>query len=302
MQLCCNTKNMSNNYLNGVGVALVTPFNEDLSVDYTALENIIKHVINGGVSYVVTLGTTGETPTLTKEEKKQVAHFTLEKVNGAVPVVIGIGGNATNEVINNISYLEADKFEAILSVSPYYNKPSQQGILEHYKAIASATTKNIILYNVPGRTGRNVIADTTISLANQFSNIIAVKEASGDMAQNMELVSKAPQNFSIVSGDDDLVLPQIACGLKGVISVVANAYPKQFSEMVALCHQNKYADARAIHYQLLPLINLLFAENNPAGIKAALSTMGLCKNIFRLPAMPVSDDLMKKIETFVSSN
>src|SRR6202522_1704350 len=220
--------------LRGTGVALITPFQSDTSVDYAALAKVIDHVISGGVEYVVTLGTTGETPTLSKEEKKQIAEFTFEKVAGRVPVVVGIGGSNTAEIVHELGSFPLEKAVAVLSASPYYSKPSQEGLFQHYKALASASPKPLILYNVPGRTGRNVNAATTIRLAREVKNIAGIKEASGDMAQCMEILRDKPDEFLVVSGDDALALPQIACGMDGVISVAANAFPAACSDMVRL--------------------------------------------------------------------
>jgi 4-hydroxy-tetrahydrodipicolinate synthase len=286
--------------LYGTGVALVTPFLQDETVDYTSLEALINHVINGGVNYIVTLGTTGETPTLSKEEKTAVANFTFEKVNNRVPVVIGIGGSSTNEVLENLNSFPIQKAAAILSVSPYYNKPSQEGIYQHYKKIAEATTTPIILYNVPGRSGRNMTAETTLRLAKEFAHIIAIKEASADMAQCMQIIAHAPEHFMVISGDDNLALSQIAVGMRGVISVAANYFAKDFSQMVQLSLQNKYEEARALHYKILPALDLMFAENNPAGIKAFLATGKICKNNFRLPVVPVSKPTEDAIALFLS--
>jgi 4-hydroxy-tetrahydrodipicolinate synthase len=292
---------MHNATFYGTGVALVTPFNDDETIDFAALGKLIDHVINGGVNYVVTLGTTGETPTLSKEEKKAVANYTIERVAARVPVVIGIGGNSTQDVLDAMQYLPLDKCDAMLSVSPYYNKPSQEGILQHYRKIAAATNKPIILYNVPGRTGRSMVAATTLALAQEFKNIIAVKEASGDLAQCMKLIAGAPEHFMVISGDDDLVLPQLACGIKGVISVAANFFAAEFSQMVQNGLEGKYDDARKWHYKMLPAIELMFAENNPAGIKAFLATKHICKNTFRLPVVPVSATTQHAIEQFVKN-
>jgi 4-hydroxy-tetrahydrodipicolinate synthase len=286
--------------LYGTGVALVTPFNNDETIDFNSLEKIINYVIDGGVNYVVTLGTTGETPTLTKAEKLEVANFTHKIVNGRVPIVIGIGGASTAEVLEGLHYFDIDKFDAILSVSPYYNKPSQEGLYQHYKKVAQATTTPIILYNVPGRTGRNLDTATTLRLANEFTHIIAVKEAGGDLGQCMQLVANAPDHFMVLSGDDDLVLPQLACGMQGVISVAANYFAKDFSQMVQFGLQQNFTEARKLHYKLLPAFSLLFAENNPAGIKAFMSTQQLCNNTFRLPVVPVSEPLQQKINVFVA--
>src|SRR6478672_5844192 len=237
--------------LTGTGVALVTPFNEDGSVDFTGLERVIDFVIEGGVNYVVTLGTTGETPTLSKEEKKDIINQTFQFVAGRVPVVVGIGGNNTSEVIKEIDSLPIEKAVAILSASPYYNKPSQEGLYQHYKALAASTAKPILLYNVPGRTGSNITASTTIRLANEIENINGIKEASGNMTQCMQILRDKPQEFLVVSGDDALALAQIACGMRGVISVAANCFPKQFSELVSFALEDNFDAARKINSLLL---------------------------------------------------
>jgi 4-hydroxy-tetrahydrodipicolinate synthase len=285
--------------LYGTGVALVTPFNNDETIDFISLEKIINHVINGGVDYIVTLGTTGETPTLSKQEKIDIINFTFRITNERVPIVIGIGGASTADVLEALKELPTDQALAILSVSPFYNKPSQEGIYQHYKKIAEATTKPIILYNVPGRTGRNVTTETTIRLANEFKHIIAVKEASGDMAQCMEIVANAPEHFIVISGDDNLCLAQIACGMKGVISVAANYFAKDFSQMVNFCLNGEFEAARSIQFKLLPAYNLMFDENNPAGIKAFMVNENLCENYFRLPVVPVSENCKQNIENFI---
>jgi 4-hydroxy-tetrahydrodipicolinate synthase len=285
--------------LYGTGVALVTPFNKDESIDYNSLEKIINHVISGGVDYIVILGTTGETPTLTKQEKIDIINFTFKIVMDRIPIVIGVGGASTAEVLIALKELPIEKALAILSVSPFYNKPSQEGIYQHYKKIAESTTKPIIFYNVPGRTGRNITTETTIKLANKFKHIIAIKEASGDMAQCMEIVANAPNHFMVLSGDDNLVLSQIACGMKGVISVAANYFAKDFSKMVQFCLEQNFEEARKIQFKLLPAYNLMFEENNPAGIKAFMVKNKLCGNFFRLPVVPVSSALQHKIKAFV---
>lgn len=281
--------------LKGTGVALVTPFTNDFQVDYDALGKILDHVINGGVEYVVTLGTTGETPTLNKEEKIRIVEFTYEKVNDRVPVVVGIGGNNTHEIISDLQSYPLDKAIAILSAAPYYSKPSQEGIYQHYKAIAAASPKPILLYNVPGRTGRNMTADTTVRLAREVPNIAGIKEASGDMVQCMQILRDAPEDFLVVSGDDALSMPQIACGMDGIISVIANTLPRQFSDMVRLSLKNEFPAATQIHKKLLVVYDQLFAENNPAGVKAFMAHQGLLKNYLRLPVTPVSEGLYQKI-------
>ncbi|RFM26326.1 4-hydroxy-tetrahydrodipicolinate synthase [Deminuibacter soli] len=281
--------------LKGTGVALVTPFTNDFQVDYDALGKVIDHVIDGGVEYVVTLGTTGETPTLNKEEKIKIVLYTYDKVNNRVPVVVGIGGNNTAEIISDLQTYPLDKAIAVLSAAPYYSKPSQEGIYQHYKALAAVSPKPVLLYNVPGRTGRNMTADTTVRLAKDVPNIAGIKEASGDMMQAMQILRDAPEDFLVVSGDDSLGVPQIACGMDGVISVIANTLPKQYSELVRLSLKNDFNAANAINKKLLNVYDLLFAENNPAGVKAYMAHQGLLQNKLRLPVTPVSDALYDKI-------
>jgi 4-hydroxy-tetrahydrodipicolinate synthase len=283
--------------LTGVGVALITPFKTDFSVDYASLEKLIDHVINCKVNYVVTLGTTGETSTLSEEEKLEILHFTYKKVNTRVPVVVGIGGNNTADVIKKIQTWPLENAAAILSVSPYYNKPSQQGIYQHYAAIAGSTQKSIILYNVPGRTNSNITAETTIRLATDFKNIIGTKEASGNMIQCMHLAKDRPEGFLLISGDDHITLPLIACGFDGVISVAANSFASEFSLLVHESLSGNFEQARKLQSQLLDRIDLLFAENNPAGVKAFCAQKGLCENVLRLPLVPLSEkfaELVKK--------
>lgn len=287
--------------LKGTGVALITPFTDTLSVDYDALGKVIDHVIAGGVEYVVTLGTTGETPTLDKKEKLDIVHYTFEKVAGRVPVVVGIGGNNTQELVDDLKSFPLDKAIAILSAAPYYSKPSQEGIYQHYKALAAVAPKPILLYNVPGRTGRNMSAETTIRLAREVKNIAGIKEASGDMMQCMQILKEVPEDFLVVSGDDGLALSQIACGMDGVISVIGNTLPAQFSEMVRLSLKNDFAAARAINNRLLQAYELLFAENNPAGVKAFMAQQGIAGNNLRLPVTPVSDGLYRKIEGYLKT-
>jgi 4-hydroxy-tetrahydrodipicolinate synthase len=287
--------------LRGTGVALVTPFKDDKSIDFDALQAVINFVIEGGVQYIVTLGTTGETPTLSKEEKLDIIQATFSTVSGRVPVVIGIGGNSTHEVIKEIDAFPTEKATAILSASPYYNKPSQEGIFQHYKALASATTRPIILYNVPGRTGSNINVATTVRLAIEVDTIAGMKEASGNMAQCMQLLRDKPQEFMVVSGDDALALPQIACGMDGIISVAANAFPKDFCRMVASALAGDFTGARTINNDLMPGYNLLFAENNPAGVKAFLSEMGIIKNHLRLPLVPLSAAIQQQAIEYLAT-
>jgi 4-hydroxy-tetrahydrodipicolinate synthase len=287
--------------LKGTGVALVTPFKDDKSVDYEALRALINFVIEDRVNYLVTLGTTGETPTLSREEKIEIIKFTFSTVEARVPIVVGIGGNNTNSVVHDIETFPIENAVAILSASPYYNKPSQEGLFQHYKAIASATTKPVILYNVPGRTGSNIAAETTVRLANEVDNINGIKEASGNMNQCMQILRDKPQEFMVVSGDDNLALAQIACGMNGVISVAANCFPKDFSAMVSYALQGDYHAARALNSKLLKGYDLLFAENNPAGVKAVLAELGIIKNQLRLPLVPLSEGILKQVRDYLPS-
>ncbi len=288
-------------FLSGTGVALITPFKKDSTVDFNSLEKLINNVLDGGVEYVVTLGTTGETSTLTKSERVDVLEFTYNTVNNRVPVVVGIGGNDTNNLVKDLSYFPLKKATAVLSASPYYNKPSQEGLFQHYKNLAEASPVPLLLYNVPGRTGRNINAATTIRLAHEVPNIGGIKEASDDMNQFMQIVRDRPDDFLVVSGDDALILPQIACGADGVISVAANSFPNKFSTMIRLCLAGKFEEARIIHYQLLKGYDLLFEENNPAGVKAFLHSLGIVENILRLPLCPVSEDLYIRISSFLKT-
>ena len=284
--------------LSGTGVALVTPFSTDETIDYVALGKLIDFDIDNGVEYLISLGTTGETPTLTKQEKLDIVNFTYEKVNGRVPVVVGIGGNNTNEVVENLKNFPLEKATAVLSASPYYNKPSQEGIYQHYKALAAASPKPIILYNVPGRTGSNMTAETTLRLAKE-KNIAGMKEASGNMVQCMHILRNRPQDFLVVSGDDHVAMPLIACGMDGVISVAANCFPKDFSEMIRQSLKGDFAAARPLHYKCLEGNDLLFAENNPAGVKAFLFELGIIKNVLRLPVVPLSDAIHQKVKVYL---
>lgn len=286
--------------LRGTGVAIITPFKKNSEVDYEALGKLIDFNINNGVEYIVTLGTTGETPTLSKKEKQEIAKFTVEVIKGRVPVVVGIGGNNTKEVVSNLSDFPLEKFTAVLSASPAYNKPSQEGIFQHYKAISEASAKPVILYNVPGRTGSNITAETTIRLAKECKNIGGIKEASGNMIQCMHILKNKPDNFLVVSGDDHISLPLIACGMDGVISVAANCFPKDFSDMVRFALQNDFANAVQLHYKLLEGYYLLFAENNPAGAKAFLYEMKMIENELRLPLVPLSAAVHQKVKDFIS--
>jgi 4-hydroxy-tetrahydrodipicolinate synthase len=285
--------------LKGTGVAIVTPFDKNKSVDFKALEKVIDHIISGGVQYVVTLGTTGETPVLSKEEKIDIINFTFEYVNNRVPIVVGIGGNDTRSLLNDIDTFPIEKAIAILSASPYYNKPSQEGLFQHYKLIAENSPKPILLYNVPARTGRNMEASTTLRLSREVINIVGIKEAGGNMIQCMELLKDRPEGFIVVSGDDDLVLPQMACGMDGVISVVANALPKPFTKMINHCIDGDYKSAKKINDSLIPAYQLMFAENNPAGVKGFLAEMGLIENELRLPLVSLSLPIQKGIKAYL---
>jgi 4-hydroxy-tetrahydrodipicolinate synthase len=287
----------------GTGVALVTPFHDTGNIDFGSFEKILEHVISGQIDYVVALGTTGESATLSKDEKVAVADFVVETVAKRVPVVIGMGGNNTQEVINHVKSTNFDGIEAILSVCPYYNRPQQKGLYNHYKAIAAACPVPLILYNVPSRTSSNLTPETTLKLANDFTNIIGIKEASGNFAQISEIIMNRPEGFLVISGDDALTLPLLAIGADGVISVVANAFPKEFSEMVTLALKGKFQKARTTHYALSKIINLLFADGNPSGIKAALESRGLCGSNVRLPLVKVGKQvqsaLAEAIEAFL---
>ncbi len=285
--------------LKGTGVALVTPFRANTEVDLDALGRLIDSVIKGGVEYIVTLGTTGETPTLSNEEKIAIIQYTYEKVGGRVPVVVGIGGNDTQSLVKDLELFPLDKAVAVLSASPYYNKPSQEGIFQHYKVLAAASSKPIILYNVPGRTGRNMTAATTIRLANEVKNIAGIKEASGDMAQCMQILRDRPNDFLVVSGDDALVLPQVACGMDGVISVAANALPKAFTDMVRSCLKGDFALAKKQNDTLIEAYDLMFVENNPAGVKAFLAELGVIENHLRLPMAPLSEPLHQQVKAYL---
>lgn len=280
----------------GTAPAIITPFDQKGNIDYLHLEKLIHFWIDGGVDFLVVMGTTGESVTLDKEEKKELITFVTEKVNKKVPIVLGIGGNNTKEIISSLHDNDLSKIDGILSVSPYYNKPTQRGIIEHYAAFASECPLPIILYNVPGRTGSNVLPNTTLQLAHEIENIVAVKEASGSIEQIMQIVANKPEGFLVLSGDDAITLPLISAGCDGVISVVANAYPKEFSTMVNFCLDGNFEKARPIHYELIKIINHLFIEGNPAGIKAVMKELGLCEDIVRLPLTNISDELYKKIK------
>ena len=284
----------------GTGVAIVTPFHADGSIDYNSLTNLVDFQVNNGINYLVVMGTTGESATLNKDEKKAVIDHIIKVNNKRVSLVVGIGGNNTNEIVEEIKNFHAyNEIAGILSVAPYYNKPSQEGLYQHYKMIAEACPSSVILYNVPGRSAVNISASTTLRLANDFENIVAVKEASGDMEQIMDIIKNKPSGFSVISGDDALTFPMICLGADGVISVVANAFPKEFSDMVNYARQYKIDEAKALHYKLFNIIQNLFTEGNPAGIKAILNINKLIENNFRLPMIGVSTNHYSKLENLV---
>lgn len=289
---------MINSRLKGMGVALITPFKADETIDFDALSRLVEYQIKNGTDYLVVCGTTAETPTLTEEEKEEVTRFVVEINNGRLPIVLGIGGNNTRAVIAKIQQTDLSGIDAILSVTPYYNKPSQEGLYQHYAAIAKASPLPLVLYNVPGRTGVNMTAQTTLRLANEFKNVCAVKEASGNFNQIDDIIKNKPADFMVISGDDGISFPLITLGAVGVISVIGNAFPKEFSRMVRLALQGDYASARVIHHRFTELIELLFVEGNPAGVKSMLAVMGFIENKLRLPLVPntiVTYEKIKKV-------
>ncbi|MDG1729080.1 MAG: 4-hydroxy-tetrahydrodipicolinate synthase [Algibacter sp.] len=285
----------------GTGVALVTPFNSDLSIDHNALTNIVNYNVENGTDYLVICGTTGESVTLTKQEKKEVIDTISRANNGRLPLVLGIGGNNTMAVIEEIKTTDLSGIDAILSVSPYYSKPTQEGIYQHFKAISEASPIDIILYNVPGRTSKNVEADTTLRLAKDFDNIVAIKEAGNNMAQYLELIKNKPEDFLILSGDDDLALAVTLAGGSGVISVIGQAFPKEFSNMIRLGLKGDDKAAYKLHNRLIDIIGYIFEENNPAGIKAVFEALNLCQDTVRLPLVTASINLKAKITDFVNA-
>ena len=289
------------NKFKGTGVAIVTPFNDDKSVDYSALEKLIKHLTSNGVDYLVVQGTTGESVTLTTKEKKEVLDFVIKVNQGNLPIVYGIGGNNTMALIEAIQNTNLTGVDAILSVSPYYNKPTQEGIYQHYKAIAEICPVPIILYNVPARTGSQMDAETVLRLAKDFKNIIGVKEASGVMFHAMKIIKNKPQDFLVISGDDILNLPIISCGGDGVISVLANAFPKGYSTMVKAALNGDFEEAKKQHYKYFDIIHYLFVEGNPSGVKAALKILNICNDVVRLPLVNVSESTYKAIENQIKN-
>jgi 4-hydroxy-tetrahydrodipicolinate synthase len=284
--------------LMGTGVALVTPFKKDFSVDTEALTKIVNYVIEGGVEYLVILGTTAESATLTKAEKELVINTIIEANNGRLPLVLGVGGNNTLEVVQELKERDLSEFTAILSVSPYYNKPTQEGIYQHFKFVAQASPIPVILYNVPGRTASNMLPETVVRLAKDFKNIIGIKEAAGDIVQAMRLIQHKPEGFLVISGDDMFTLPIVLAGGAGVISVIGEGFPKEFSEMVRLGLQRKVDEAYALHYKLMDSIDMIFEQGNPAGIKEVFKTLGLSENTVRLPLVNVNENLANRLDTF----
>lgn len=287
--------------LKGLGVALITPFKEDDSIDYAALGKLIEHLIQNSIDYLVVLGTTAETPTLSTEEKKEVVAFVKQRVNGRVPIVLGVGGNCTSSVVAQLKNDNYDGIDAILSVVPYYNKPSQEGIYQHYKAIAQATELPIILYNVPGRTGVNMTAETTLRIAREFKNVVAIKEASGNIVQMDDIIKNKPADFMVISGDDGITFPLITLGAVGVISVIGNAFPKEFGRMVRLALNGDYDSALRIHHEFTELFSLLFVDGNPAGVKAMLNAMGYIDNKLRLPLVPTRITTYEKMRVVLDN-
>ena len=284
----------------GTGVALVTPFREEGGVDYNALQKLVEFQINNGVNYLVVQGTTGESVTLNEDEKRAVLEYVIDINKKRLPIVLGVGGNNTSSVVSQMNKFNYSSIDAYLSVSPYYNKPSQKGIIAHYREIANATDKPIILYNVPGRTSSNMTSETTLELAQSVSNIIGVKEASGNLEQIMEIISSKPNDFLVISGDDALTLPHITCGGDGVISVVSNAFPKRFSSMVSHALRGELEKARAFHYELFPIIQQLFADGNPGGIKYVLKLINIGEDYMRLPLVNINDETAKKLYKLVA--
>jgi 4-hydroxy-tetrahydrodipicolinate synthase len=289
-----------NNKLLGMGVALVTPFKSDDSIDFDALGRLIEYIINNNADYLVVCGTTAETPTLTDKEKDEIARFIVQCNAGRLPIVLGIGGNNTRQVVEKVKTSDLSGIDAILSVTPYYNKPSQEGLYQHYSAIAKASPLPLVLYNVPGRTGVNMTAETTLRLAKEFSNICAVKEASGNFTQIDDIIKNKPQDFMVISGDDGITFPLITLGAVGVISVIGNAFPREFSRMVRLALQGDYQNARQIHYRFTELFELLFVEGNPAGVKSMLAVMGMIENKLRLPLVPNTIKTYEKIRSVLN--
>ncbi|WP_276380467.1 4-hydroxy-tetrahydrodipicolinate synthase [Flavobacterium sp. H4147] len=286
----------------GTGVALVTPFKKDFSVDIEALQRIVNFSIDGGVEYLVVMGTTAENATLTQDEKELVINTVIEVNKGRLPLVLGVGGNNTMQVVDELKTRDFSPFEAILSVSPYYNKPTQEGIYQHFKAIAEASPVPVILYNVPGRTSSNMLPSTVIRLANDFKNVVAIKEAAGDVVQAFKIIKDAPKDFLVISGDDMIALPIVLAGGAGVISVIGQGFPKEFSEMIRLGLNKKAADAFKTQYFLSDCIDMIFEQGNPAGIKQVFQALGIADNTVRLPLVPVDESLAERLNEFVKNS
>jgi len=292
---------MNVNKLKGTGVALVTPFHKDGSIDFKCFRKLIDRIIDGGVEYLVPLGTTGESVTLTKDEKRAVIDMVVEVNEDRVPIVLGLGGNNTQEILHSMEDTDFTHIDAILSVSPYYNRPSQRGIYQHYKLIANSAPVPVILYNVPARTGSNMDAETTLELAHDIKNIIGIKEASGNIEKAMKIIKGKPKDFLVISGDDALALPIIACGGDGVISVYANAVPKDFSEMIRAALEGNFDKARRLHYKHIEMVHAIFVDGNPAGVKGLLSVMNICSEYLRLPLVHVTKPTLNKFEAMLAN-
>ena len=286
---------MVRNIFKGLGIALITPFCEDGSVDYKSLVRLMEYQLDNGADFLCILATTGETPCLTKDEKQKIKDLVVSTVNGRVPILMGCGGNNTAAVVEELKTGDFRGIDGVLSVCPYYNKPSQEGLYQHFKAIAAATSLPVVLYNVPGRTGVNLKAETTVRLARDCENIVAVKEASGSLEQVDEIIKNKPKDFAVISGDDALTFPMISCGAEGVISVIGNALPKEFSRMIRLEFKGEYEGARKIHHRFTELFSLLFVDGNPAGVKAMLHEMGFIENVLRLPLVPTRISTLQKM-------
>lgn len=290
---------MNLNKLKGTGVALVTPFHKDGSIDFKSFRKILERCIDGKVDYLVPLGTTGESVTLTANERRAVLDFVIEINEKRVPIVLGLGGNNTQEILDTIEEFDFDGVDAVLSVSPYYNRPSQRGIIQHYKMIGNACPVPVLLYNVPSRTGSNLDADTTLHLAHEVKNIVGIKEASGNLEKAMKIIKNRPKDFLVISGDDVISLPLIACGADGVISVIANAYPKDFSEMIRLSLEGNFEKSKKLHYKLLEIMHAIFVDGNPSGVKGLMTALNLCSEHVRLPLTSVNRSAINRFEAMI---
>ena len=290
---------MVRNIFKGLGIALITPFNEDGSVDYPTLSKLVEYQLKNGADFLCILATTGETPCLTADEKKQIKDTIVSTVHGRVPILMGCGGNNTAAIVEELKTGDFSGIDGVLSICPYYNKPSQEGLYQHFKAIAQASKLPVVMYNVPGRTGVNMKAQTTVRIANDFQNVVAIKEASGSLEQVDEIIKNKPRHFEVISGDDALTFPMISSGAVGVISVIGNALPKAFSRMIRLEFNNEYAAALKIHHQFTELYKLLFVDGNPAGVKALLNDMGMIENVLRLPLVPTRIETKQKMDEII---